>query len=85
MKYSRTMDELGEPRGVNGDYTPHDCSENLPIEAVNKGMSLQSWTKGKRDPFCLHDDNGYILYQWPRDYIPSLTEVREASFSLIAD
>lgn len=73
-----------EPKGVEYQgYTHHDCSDALPLEAVDKGMTLQSWTKGRRDPVCIHDSNGRILYQWPAEYVPSLTEVREVALSLI--
>jgi len=63
------------------NYREDDMSSLLPYEALGK-LELIALTPKRNygaDPYILYDHWGHILYQWPNDYEPSLTEVREVS------
>jgi hypothetical protein len=51
-----------------------DCTDMLPIEAVNKGFTLE-WVGGKVDPVFLYDRRDRQVFRW--DYVPSMGEVWE--------
>lgn len=59
-------------------YLETKLDEHLPYDGWVAGMSLRSFEPPlELDPVCLYDRWGRIVKQWPDNYIPSLTEIRE--------
>lgn len=63
-------------RTSRGLPVSRERSDLLPVEGWARGMSVISWT-ALTDPVCLHDRWGQIVYQWPENYMPTQTEVRQ--------
>jgi hypothetical protein len=65
------IDQRQSPQGFGTDawteFEPHP--ELLPAWAPS---IIQLYSVGaERDPYCLYDRFGCLLYQWPENYIPT--------------
>jgi hypothetical protein len=78
------MNEKERPAGTER-WREENLSRFLPIEALHAGIELVSLTKPYTtvDPYILRDRDGRLLYTWPDEYVPSLTEVFEVSRKFI--
>lgn len=65
-------------------FYPKPMGKYLPFEGEVAGMTLMAMIPEEDlDPVCLYDRWGKILYQWPDNYFPSLTEIREIASQFI--
>lgn len=62
-----------------------DITTMLPAEAINKEWHLKWYELPSEDPVFIETKRGQILYQWPENYIPSLTEVFEVCQQLLSE
>ncbi len=63
------------PPGLH-DFNEWNHDGLLPTEAIHRGFNLSEFQPRRAaDPYVLYDRWGHILYQWPDNYRPSLTEV----------
>lgn len=73
------------PPGIIGEPTRGlDFSFMLPARLREKGMMLLDVTIQKplsatADPFIIYDNRGRVLYCWPEDYTPTLSEVEKVA------
>lgn len=59
-----------------GPYHERDRDDLLPVEGWATGMRVSQFIEDDKDPVCLYDRWGHIIYQWPDEYVPSLLEVK---------
>ena len=80
VNHAREMPDGRRNRGLR-EFHRDDL---LPFEGWVAGMSVSQFEpENDKDPVCLYDRWGRILYQWPDEYVPGREEVREKVIEIL--